>query len=289
MVSISPHDRMHFALFIAAVIHASLIFGIGFSGARPGAKSPALEVTLAMHRRDNAPDNADFLAQANQAGSGVLEEKALLSTTEVTDFYDNKINTIQTERPKLVKQTQDVNPNRVTTTGRSSQKLLAVNEDIEMPEYESASEASEALLKESNEIASLAAQIREKNEAYAKRPRKKTLTALSTRASVDAAYLDGWRRKVENVGNSRYGELDVGSRTGSLRMLVAVKADGTISKVQLLESSGHPELDAAALRVVRLAAPFEPFPKEVRANADILEIIRTWRFEKGSYLSSTTN
>lgn len=289
MVSITPHDRMHFALFIAAVIHASLIFGIGFSGRAPGAKSPSLEVTLAVHRTDKTPEDADFLAQANQEGSGVLDEKALLSTTEIAEFYDNKIQDIQTERPELTKQEQQSNPNRITTQGRSNQKLAIVNDQEERPEHESTQDASEALLKQSQQIASLEAQLREKREEYAKRPRKRTLTALSTKASVDAAYLDGWRRKVENVGNSRYGELALGGLTGSLRLLVAVNADGTIDDVRILESSGSEKLDAAALRVVRLAAPFEPFPKAVRENADVLEIIRTWRFEKGSYLSSTAN
>lgn len=289
MVSISPHDRMHFALFIAAVIHASLIFGIGFTGKSPGAKAPSLEVTLAVHRQDKAPDEADFLAQANQAGSGVLDEKALLSTTEIAEFYDNKIQTIQTEKPKLTKQEQETNQNRVTTTGQSNQRLAIFNDKALSPENQSTQEASEALLQQSQQIASLEAQLREKREEYAKRPRKKTLTALSTKASVDAAYLDGWRRKVENVGNARYGELALGSLTGSLRLMVAVNADGTIEQVRILQSSGSPQLDAAALRVVRLAAPFEPFPREVREGADVLEIIRTWRFEKGSYLSSTAN
>lgn len=289
MVSITPHDRMHFALFIAAVIHASLILGIGFTSKSPGAKSPSLEVTLAVHRQDKAPDEADFLAQANQAGSGVLEEKSLLSTTEIAEFYDNKIQTIQTERPKLIEQTQEANQTRITTTGQSTQRLTIFNDKPLSPENESIQDASEALLQQSLQIASLEAQLREKREEYAKRPRKRTLTALSTKASVDAEYLDGWRRKVENVGNAKYEELALGSLTGSLRLMVAVKANGTIDEVRILQSSGSPQLDAAALRVVRLAAPFEPFPKAVRETADILEIIRTWRFEKGSYLSSSAN
>lgn len=287
MVSISPHDRMHFALFIAAVIHASMIFGIGFSVDPPGAKSPSLEVTLAVNRQDKAPEEADYLAQANQEGSGVLDEKALLSTTEIAEFQDNEIKTIQTEKPKMVEQQEETKNKRITTTGRSTQKLALTNELLKSEENQNSQDAAEALLERSLEIASLEAQVREKRQAYAKRPRKKTLTALSTKASSDAAYLDGWRRKVENVGNARYGELGLGTLTGNLRLLVAVKADGTIERVSILKSSGSEQLDAAALRVVRLAAPFEPFPAEVRENADILEIIRTWRFEKGNYLSSS--
>ena len=44
--------------------------------------------------------------------------------------------------------------------------------------------------------------------------------------------------------------------------------------MRILESSGHTELDTAALRIVRLAAPYQDFPVEMRKNYDQLEIIR---------------
>ena len=73
---------------------------------------------------------------------------------------------------------------------------------------------------------------------------------------------------------------------GSLRLLVAINADGTVNRVKVLKSSGYKALDDAALRIVRQAAPFQRFPQEIRSDTDILEIIRTWKFEKGDYLSS---
>jgi protein TonB len=45
-------------------------------------------------------------------------------------------------------------------------------------------------------------------------------------------------------------------------------------------------LDSAAIEIIHLAAPFDPFPEAMRAEADILEIIRTWRFHEGNALSS---
>jgi protein TonB len=45
-------------------------------------------------------------------------------------------------------------------------------------------------------------------------------------------------------------------------------------------------LDQAALNIVNLAAPFEPFPDELRTEADILEIVRTFRFHEGNSLTS---
>jgi len=50
--------------------------------------------------------------------------------------------------------------------------------------------------------------------------------------------------------------------------------------VEILNSSGSKVLDDAAIRIVRLSAPFAPFPPEMREDVDQLEIIRTWSFER---------
>ena len=68
--------------------------------------------------------------------------------------------------------------------------------------------------------------------------------------------------------------------------MVAVLPDGSLNEVALLETSGHQVLDDAAIRIVRLAAPFAPFPDELRQSTDVLEIIRTWQFRKNSSLRS---
>ena len=94
-----------------------------------------------------------------------------------------------------------------------------------------------------------------------------------------AYYLEAWRRHVERVGRLNYpSEARRSKITGSLRLLVVVDADGALASARLIESSGHAVLDDAALRIVRLAAPYAPFPPTIRAQADRLEIERTWRF-----------
>ena len=102
-----------------------------------------------------------------------------------------------------------------------------------------------------------------------------------------AAYLDAWRRKVERIGNLNYPDEARRQRIyGSLRMLVVVDRNGAVQELRVLESSGHAMLDEAAMRIVRLAAPFAPFSGELAQNFDQVEIIRTWRFERGDRLSS---
>ena len=97
----------------------------------------------------------------------------------------------------------------------------------------------------------------------------------------DAWYLESWRRKVERIGKLNYpDEARVRKIYGSLRLLVAIEPDGTLQDVRVIDSSGHQVLDEAAVRIVRLAAPYAPFPPAMRDETDMLEIVRTWRFKK---------
>jgi periplasmic protein TonB len=104
---------------------------------------------------------------------------------------------------------------------------------------------------------------------------------------ISAWYRDEWRKKVERIGNLNYPDEARRQRIyGSLRMLVVVDRNGAVQELRVLESSGQPMLDQAAMRIVRLAAPFAPFSGELAQKFDQVEIIRTWRFERGDRLSS---
>jgi TonB family protein len=138
----------------------------------------------------------------------------------------------------------------------------------------------------SMEIASQEAELAQDIQLYAKRPKILRLNAASTRRDKGAWYKDEWRKKVERIGNLNYPD-DARRKQiyGSLRLLVSINRDGTLYEVQVLESSGQRLLDQAAQRIVRLAAPYAPFTGDL-ADVDRLEIIRTWRFERGDRLSS---
>ncbi len=141
-----------------------------------------------------------------------------------------------------------------------------------------------SLMAQSLEIASLEARLDLHQQQNANRPKVRRLYSASTRQSYDAAYLDSWRRKVERVGNLNYPE-EAHQRGlyGSLRLLVVIQPDGSLKRVEILKSSGHTLLDDAAKRIVHMSAPFAPFPPELRKQADLVEIIRTWRFEKARF------
>lgn len=286
--TITANDRMLFTLFLAVVLHALLILGVGFEFPDPRPAAAALEIVLAQSRSDKAPDKADFLAQANQEGSGEQDKTALPSTDELAPFEDVQIREIQPLQQTASQKTVQDPVSRIITTRSESRQQIALNQPSpEDRKVEMTKEERLAMIQRSLEIASLEAQLEEQRQLHAKRPRKRQLTSVSTRESRDAYYLHGWSKKIETVGNLNYpAEARRKKIYGSLRLMVAVRADGSVQEVRVLKSSGQRILDQAAIDIVRLAAPFAPFPPEIRKDTDILEIIRTWQFEKGDRLSS---
>lgn len=109
--------------------------------------------------------------------------------------------------------------------------------------------------------------------------------SVATHQSRDAAYLQQWLERVERIGNLNYPKEARARRLhGDLQLLVAIRADGSLQRIELRRSSGHRVLDQAAVRIVQQAAPFAPLPENIRQDTDVLEIIRTWQFLPGERL-----
>jgi protein TonB len=134
------------------------------------------------------------------------------------------------------------------------------------------------------EMANLTARIQAQSTAYAQRKRRKAIST-ATREYAYASYMEAWRRKVERIGNLNYpGEARELGLFGSLILHVAVRADGSIERLRVVRSSGHEVLDQAAIRIVELAAPFAEFPPDIRRETDVLDITRTWQFQRNNQL-----
>jgi protein TonB len=143
-----------------------------------------------------------------------------------------------------------------------------------------------ALISRSRAMASLSAEIDRRLQAYAKRPKRKWITAR-TKEHKYAAYMEAWRQKVERVGNLNYpDEARRRNLSGNLLLDVALRADGSVDEVILRRSSGEKVLDDAAIRIVNLAAPFARFPKSIAEETDILHVERTWQFLSGNRFAS---
>lgn len=100
--------------------------------------------------------------------------------------------------------------------------------------------------------------------------------------SLEGFYIAAWVRKVEQIGEMNFPEIArrLSLNTGPV-LDVSIRADGSLKEVRVVRSSGYPELDQAAQRIVKLGAPYAPFPPSLRQKYDVLQIARPWRFDPG--------
>lgn len=277
--SVSTSDRLSFTIFVAAVFHVILVFGVVFTV--PKIHLPqVMEVTLAQHRSKDADKNADFLGDANQRGSGALDRAALVTSPHQSRFHDERINDIQPE-DQLAASHASVQQNKqvIATTARSTVQINNRKAEQLKQEQSEVRQAQLAMAWQSDEISSLEARLAAKKQAYAKRPRVRTVSTVSTKYDRDAAYVDAFRSRVEEIGNKNYpAQARQKKIYGNVRLMVSILANGQIKEIVVLKSSGYAILDEAARQSVRLAEPFQPFPASIRQDTDILQIIRTWKF-----------
>ena len=132
----------------------------------------------------------------------------------------------------------------------------------------------------------LEAQIAKQMEAYQKRPKRRFVGARAEEYRF-ARYLEDWRMKIEGVGNRNYPAAAREKKLyGSLLITVGIRANGTLESIMIDRPSGQKILDLAAKKIVEMAAPFAPFPADIRRDTDILYITRTWTFAPGDSLTS---
>lgn len=282
-------DPLWLALLIAIGVHALVLLGIGFDVPRANPTPPerTLDLTLVNPKqKPPKPDKPDFLAQANQEGGG---EK--IHETRPSSPLGNPASRRKQPRPAPEKvragalRPENQIQKRVITATKavrkeSSQKPRPTVQAVPRPKM------AQLLASTQQEIDRLTAELDRRNRAASKHERRRVLNA-STQEYKYASYLEAWRKKVERIGNLNYPDEAKRRRLyGSLILHVAVRADGSIEQIRLLRSSGHKILDDAAIRIVRLAAPFAPFPPDIRKEVDVLDITRTWQFRSGNRLFS---
>ncbi len=290
--NLRSRPRFTLALALAAAFHALWVFGFSFEleFAPPSRIERSLEIMVVRHARPGEPtEEADFLAQTSQQGGGNAAEKRRPTSPDIASpKAATKPEPVPAESPPPAPPEPPPPAPRVISAERSQPKAAPQAAPKPPParvkrELPSVSELLASRRQEANRIT---AELARKAEFYAKRPRRKHISA-STQEYKYAAYLDAWRRKVERIGNLNYPqEAKQRNLYGSLVLTVSLRADGSVERVRLLRSSGHQLLDDSAIRIVRLAAPYAPFPAEIRQETDVLEITRTWQFLNSNQLFS---
>lgn len=154
-----------------------------------------------------------------------------------------------------------------------------MHSDTDKPEQKPDQPTTADEQKAQEEMARLAADVNRRKDSYAKRPKKVYIDSANTKEYAYAAYMRGWTDRIERVGNLNYPMEARRHRVhGDLLLTVAINRDGSVKSIDLIRSSGQPVLDAAAMRIVRLAAPFPRLPTDAKEPSDELYISRTWVF-----------
>lgn len=266
------------SLLVALLLHGLVILTLNFDflPSAPVDQDQSLEITVVTPKATfDTPDNADFLAQANQLGSGNTNEVVKPTVNEAmkgpidlqTADETNADFSPPEEFDPLVKPDE---PPRLTVRTVSTFKILEAAEEQESENIPSPSELLADLQREINKIE---AELDDKTFAYSQRPRRKAINA-STKEHLYASYMEAWRRKIERVGNLNYPK----GHMGDVVVHIAVRQDGSVEKMRIMKHAESSLINEAALKIATLAAPFPPFPSDIREKTDILDIIRTWRF-----------
>jgi protein TonB len=270
---------MQVAFVGSVAFHALLIVGLGFKVVdwrKLDAPHNVLDVVLVNAKSATKPAKADALAQANLDGGGNTDEK-LRAKTPLPSLKEREQQEMK-EAQARVKQLEREQKELMTRLKSTAQVVQA---QVAPAGAQNPNATARDLVDKSLEMARLEAQIRRDYQAYQERPKKKFIGARASEYRF-AVYVDNWRTKIERIGNLNYPEEAKRRRIyGSLQLTVGIKADGEVESIEINKSSRSRILDQAAERIVRLAAPFERFPDNIKADTDILYITRTWTFTRG--------
>ena len=276
-------DRMLTTCFLAALIHGIVILGVTFSA--PGGKSNgddarALEVILV---NDQAPSvaqnpNAQYLSERTQRGSGntLKRERTLIPKSSLMPVERSGIPS--GEGLAALQAGTVTGDEELIATQQPGQKILYFASSTAAPVP-----SQRPLLLEKRPDLGMTpnddgVELRMRGEAM-----HQLWIAADTRESDVAVYLDSWRRKIERVGTMNFPDIARRQKlSGTPVIEVTIGANGNLLQTIVRRTSGHPEIDEAAMRILKLAAPFDPFPGELSAKHDEIRIAYEWQFLGGA-------
>ena len=273
-------DRLLAMVFFVALLHGLVILGITFNArADDQGGAPGLKVLLVSDELPQAAANASasYLAQRTQLGSG---------NTRASVPPHSPPTALPVLKHPGSAQGDSLAP-RGDMKGSDAERVLTTTAWVTNVRYladlgATGSQRDRPLLVEEPRVAP-PAPAEEPGPAELTGPKRDELwVTADTRASSLAPYLDSWRRKVERIGTLNFpaaARSALGSASPVLE--VGINANGTLDRAIIRRSSGNPELDQAALAILKLSAPFDRFPPELAAEHSVLRFAYEWQFVGG--------
>ncbi len=274
-------DRLATTLFIAVLLHGILILGITFGRpkALPGV-APTLDVQLVVDTLDEPRSGeAAYLAEVDRQGRGTTTER-------VPKFTPRGV------APRPLTDEGPLDPGVSDPEGRLTPEAVLAVRVPRITVLYSGPDAPQPLTPGARRPERATAPVTPLTERGGEdRVDRAQLTgplaaegerlAPDAQAAVIAPWLDGWRRKVERLGTLNFPHQLVTGRDQPPVLEIEVLADGRLATAKVRRSSGNPALDQAALQILRMAAPFPPFPETLAEAAPSVRFAYEWRFETG--------
>ena len=278
-IHVCRSDRiLALSVFCAVALHVIFIFGLTFV-APSDHKAVMQDIALAVTESKEKNPDADYLAQANQQGAGVLRSAHRLTSLMQNQNQNQEVHeqnvTIQIIQQKLDPELTSEEGERTlsSTASWKVQKQDENNRRAHQMRKQQSQLASTASM-----VATLEAQYANQKQEYSRTSNAHTIDSVSTRSDPSAVYMNQFRRKVEKMGNRHYSaEARRLQLRGDVRLMVILLPNGNIRAIRLLKSSDSPLLDNVAKDSVRQGAPYGHFDKAMKDYSE-LRIIRTWRF-----------
>ena len=285
-LSIAAGNRLGSTMFAVALIHGLVVLGVTFAPSdREDSGNQSVEVVMLLDPEESEyrPEKAEYLAQVSQLGNGTTEKAVRPSSGELqpfasegrqqgNDLRDNQADRPPSQDPVLSARARDDAQRQVDPVANlepADQQRIAMQ------------------MTRSNELA-LAQLERSRNPEISGEKKREMFVAVNTRQSDVAEYLAKWKQKIERLGTLNFpAEALSGNPNGNPTLEVALRADGSLEEIIILRSSGHKEIDRAAMRILRLAAPFETFPEQLRTHYDVLRFVYEWQFLDGKLESGS--
>ncbi|HLS82181.1 MAG TPA: TonB family protein [Steroidobacter sp.] len=273
-------DRLTTTLFLAALFHGVVILGVTFAVPHtPERRTPTLEVLLLTGQDAHSPDNPDaqYLAQRSQQGGGTTDERVRPANPASSAIAAQQAGTADGDGAEL----------REAVDGRRTPEVLSARSDRSEVDYRSgderpAQDAQTPLALSPDAPSPVATHATDRTlQLRGQRPDGQYEIVPNTRESELAPYLDAWRRKIERLGTLNFPQTARGRHAGNPVLEVALRPDGALSQVVIRRSSGRKDIDQAALAILRLASPFDPFPQALRSRYEELRFAYEWQFLAG--------
>ena len=277
----APRDRLSSTLFFALILHGVLILGVTFGDIDllGSDQSSTIRVTVLTPGEHTERPDSDILAQVSARGSGTGAEASNPAAPSPS-----------------VGQRSSSPPDRgadaaTTLPGRPQQAPdVLVSRDVASRSVMSVPDPSDQV----NPIPQLARPSADPTRPVTRlltdderlevaAPERELMISAETRSDEAASYLQAWVSRIERIGTQNFPAQARAARiAGNPVLEVAIRADGTLADIVVKRSSGHSFLDQAALNILRLAAPFQPFDAEMRQRYDRVRVTYEWQFTQSA-------